>query len=32
RHWAMAERLVEAEERAAEQAAEYAARPIAARQ
>ncbi|KUF25165.1 DUF2934 domain-containing protein [Xanthomonas phaseoli] len=32
RHWAMAERLVEAEERAAEQAAEYAATPIAARQ
>ncbi|APO96181.1 MULTISPECIES: DUF2934 domain-containing protein [Xanthomonas] len=32
RHWAMAERLVDAEERAAEQAAEHAATPITARQ
>jgi len=32
RHWAMAERLVDAEERAAEQAAEFAATPITARQ
>ncbi|MCC8538359.1 DUF2934 domain-containing protein [Xanthomonas codiaei] len=32
RHWAMAERLVAAEERAAEQAAEHAVTPITARQ
>ncbi|KQR07906.1 DUF2934 domain-containing protein [Xanthomonas nasturtii] len=32
RHWAMAERLVDAEERAAEQSAEHAATPITARQ
>ncbi|MCC4620557.1 MULTISPECIES: DUF2934 domain-containing protein [Xanthomonas] len=32
RHWAMAERLVDAEERAAEQAAEHAVTPITARQ
>lgn len=32
RHWAMAERLMDAEERAAEQAAESAVTPITARQ
>ncbi|MCL1499205.1 hypothetical protein A7D16_17040 [Xanthomonas nasturtii] len=32
RHWAMAERLVDAEERAAEQAAEHTVTPITARQ
>ncbi|MCC4585802.1 DUF2934 domain-containing protein [Xanthomonas melonis] len=32
RHWAMAERLVDAEERAAEQATEQVVTPITARQ
>ncbi|PPU75912.1 MULTISPECIES: DUF2934 domain-containing protein [Xanthomonas] len=32
RHWAMAERLVDAEERAAEQSAEHVVTPITARQ